>query len=116
MLCDLVFSNVPIFSFAEVSNQHRITYDSSEGDVFNVHHNGKMIKFPKTEEGLYCYRISEDTRTKIKKSETEKIMLVETIKENMEGFSNEEITWAKRARKLYHSLGAPSTTNFKYLI
>ena len=57
-----------IFSFAEVSNQHRITYDSSEGDVFNVHHNGKMIKFPKTEEGLYCYRISEDTKTKIKKT------------------------------------------------
>ena len=44
-----------IFSFAEVSNQHRITYDSSKGDVFNVHHNGKMIKFPKTKEGLYCY-------------------------------------------------------------
>ena len=106
-----------IFSFAEVSNQHRVTYDSSEGNIFNIHHNGKMIKFPKTEEGLYCYQISEDTRTRIKKGKTEKkIMLVETIKENMEGFSNKEITRAKRARKLYHSLGAPSITNFKYLI
>ena len=82
-----------IFSFAEVSNQHRITYDSNEGNVFNIHHNGKMIKFPRTEEGIYWYRISEDTKTEIKKGKMEKkIMLVETIKENMEGFSNEEIT------------------------
>ena len=106
-----------IFSFAKVSNQHRIIYDSNEGDVFNIYHDGKTIKFPKTDEGLYCYRISEDTKTKMKKGKMEKkIMLVEMIKENMEGFSSEEITRAKRARKLYHSLGAPSTTNFKYLI
>ena len=42
--------------------------------------------------------------------------MVETLKENMEGFSQDEIERAKQARKLYHSIGAPSLRNFKYLI
>ena len=42
--------------------------------------------------------------------------MVETLKENMEGFSQDEIERAKQARRLYHSIGAPSLRNFKYLI
>ena len=103
-----------IFSFAELANQHRITYDSEKGDEFNIHYGNSIIKFPRSAEGLYYYRVSDNYKKTIKDMQGHNF--VEMIKENMEGYSKEEIERARRARKLYHSIGAPSIKNFKYLI
>ena len=42
--------------------------------------------------------------------------VVTTVAENRKGYTNREFEDAKRARKLYHILGAPSTENFKKIL
>ena len=57
-----------IFSFAELVDKHRITFDSSMENAFLVHQPDKIVKFKHTPEGLYTYRVDKD----YKKSLTEK--------------------------------------------
>ena len=63
-----------IFSFAELASQHRITYDSEKGDVFKVHHGDSVIEFPRSAEGLYYYRVTDDYKNKMKKNTKAKYM------------------------------------------
>ena len=41
---------------------------------------------------------------------------LETVEENMIGFTDDKIKKAKEAKKLYHKLGAPGMGNFKYIV
>ena len=59
---------VNIFSFAELVDKHQITFDSSMENAFLVHQPDKIVKFERTPEGLYTYRVDKD----YKKSLTEK--------------------------------------------
>jgi hypothetical protein len=43
-------------------------------------------------------------------------ILVNTVGENMGHFSAAEVTRAKQARKLYHTLGGPTPLNFKIIL
>ena len=45
-----------IFSFSELKMKHKITYDSADEDAFLIHLPNKIIRFNKTNEGLYAYR------------------------------------------------------------
>ena len=47
-----------IFSFASLTKKYRVTYDSAVEDAFIVHLKGSTIKFEKTEDGLYQFKVS----------------------------------------------------------
>ena len=103
-----------IFSFAELVDKHRITFDSSVENAFLVHQPDKIVKFEHTPEGLYMYRVDKD----YKKSLTEKgnSHLVTTLSENRKGYTDQHYDRAKTARKLYHIVGTPTVENFKALL
>ena len=42
--------------------------------------------------------------------------VIESVKENLEGFTTREVTHARRARALYYMMGAPTVVNFKHLV
>ena len=74
-----------IFSFAELAEQYRITYDSSEGDHFNIHGTSKgMMKFRKIKQGLYYYNFQE---RKDNRNIKEEVQLVNTVAENRRNYS-----------------------------
>ena len=77
---------VNIFSFAELVDKHRITFNSSVENAFLVHQPDKIVKFERTPEGLYMYRVDKDH----KKSLTEKgnSHLVTTLSENWKGYTD----------------------------
>ena len=96
-----------IFSFAELLDKHLEI-------AFLVHQPDKIVKFERTPEGLYTYRVDKD----YKKSLTEKgnSHLVTTLSENRKGYTDRQYDRAKTARKLYHIVGTPTVENFKVLL
>ena len=54
-----------IFSYAEMAKKHQITYDSEIEDAFKVYLPNKIVKFTKTDQGLYIYkpRIKKNKKT-----------------------------------------------------
>ena len=105
---------VNIFSFTELVDKHRITFDSSVENTFLVHQPDKIVKFEHTPEGLYTYRVDRD----YKKSLTEKgnSHLVMTLSENRKGYTDRQYDRAKTAWKLYHIIGTPTVENFNALL
>ena len=103
-----------IFSFAELVDKHRITFDSSVENAFLVHQPDKIVKFERTPEGLYTYRVDKDYKKSLK--EKGKSHLVTTLSENREGYTDRQFDRAKTARKLYHIVGTPTVENFKALL
>ena len=97
-----------IFSFAELKQKHRITYDSTKEDAFLIHLPTKIIKFSRTNEGLYTYKPNEHVLNKT--------ILLQTVKENKQFYTNRQIARANLARKLYHNIGTPSIADFKAII
>ena len=45
-----------IFSFSSLADKYRITYDSTKEDAFCVHMDHRVLKFHRTNEGLYAYQ------------------------------------------------------------
>ena len=111
---------------AAVDAADRVTFDSAKEDAFHVYKDGKVTKFPRTPEGLYAYKptkkefeqVAESKRMKPPDStpETGLVNTIETVKENMKGFTKRQIEQAKRARKLMTVLGFPTTENFKHIL
>jgi hypothetical protein len=93
-------------------------YDSKNEDAFIVHGDTGPIKFKKTSEGLYAYKLSDNYLEEVAATKTKvaKQMYVTTVKDNMEGFSKKQVENAKRARKLYHSVGCPGVENLKTML
>ena len=66
-----------IFSFAELAQQYRITYDSSKGDHFNIHGTSiGTMKFKKSKQGLYYNNFLKNKKESIIKEE---VQLVHTV-------------------------------------
>ena len=100
-----------IFGFAKLAEKYRIVYDSDVEDAFHVYTGDKVVKFTRTDEGLYVYKPTskylkavaatkgvEPPRTM---SKTEKIScLVSTVNENKMGYTKHQFEDAKRARRL----------------
>jgi hypothetical protein len=53
-----------IFSFADLVDQYHVVYDSHVEDAFVVDVDGKEVKFPRSEEGLYYYNMPEGYKGK----------------------------------------------------
>ncbi len=95
-----------IIAVRNIIQQYRVTYDSNEL-MFVVHRpNQSNMEFRMHESGLHYY----DPRT------NNKFAFVNTVSENMEGFTKRQIKEARVARMLYGNLCYPSTFDFKWII
>ena len=106
-----------IFRFAGTVDRYKVTYDSTKEDAFNVHTKNGIVKFKRNKEGLYTYKPNTSFYNEVaeaKRNETSH--MVTTVTENKVGFTKRQVEDAKRARKLYHTMGCPMVQNFKHLL
>ena len=115
-----------IFGFADLVDKHRIVYDSHVEDAFKVHTDNGIVKFARTDEGLYVYKPTSKylkvvTADKGMKPPTndpadEISCMVSSVEENKLGYTKRQYEDAKRARRLYHIVGCPTVENFKHIL
>ena len=103
-----------IFSFTELVDKHRIAFDSSMENTFLVHQPDKIVKFKRTPEGLYMFRVDKDYKTSL--TEKGNSHLVTTLSEKRKGCTDRQYDRAKTARKLYHIVGIATVEIFKALL
>ena len=86
-----------------VRRGNRVFYDSSIEDCFVVtcENSGKVLRFPVDHRGLY---VKEATPIDC------------CVMNQVEGFTDRQVECARRARKLYHDLSAPSLSDLKQFI
>ena len=89
-----------ILCLKNVKQKYRVTYDSSTYGVFTVHKPGQQLHFVMHKDGLHYHKIT----------------LVQTVQENVEGYSQRQIQDAKKARDIYAKVGYPSARYFKNII
>ena len=97
-----------IFGLANVTDQYRVVYDSNNDDGFVVHreqHGLPNLHFRKHRSGLHVYNPKD-----------EELVFLNTVRENMEGFTKREIAGATQARKLYGMLAYPSVKDFEWAV
>jgi hypothetical protein len=115
-----------IFGFAKLVDKYRISYDSDVEDTFSVHTEDGVVKFTRSDEGLYVYKPTSDFLKEVAGTKgmqppanfqaQEVSMMVSTVKENLMGYTKRQIEDAKRARRLYHIVGCPTVENFKHIL
>jgi hypothetical protein len=98
-----------IFGLSKLKKKRRVTYDSEKEDAFIVQMNNNTLKFECNPKGLYTYKVSHEYLKK-------QSHLINTVKENRVGYTQRQFEQAKRARELYHIVGAPTIESFKALI
>jgi len=101
-----------IIALKNLKKQYRISYDSESSDAFIVHREDKglpNIEFKMHPLGLYYYDPREHNRENIFVNlAIDKSIFVNTVSENMKGYSKREIKGGERAKKLYSTLLFPS--------
>jgi Reverse transcriptase (RNA-dependent DNA polymerase) len=102
-----------IFSLAQLEKKYRITFDSKKEDAFLVHLPKKVVRFMKTESGLFVFKPKYDT-TKDKKTCLNQV--IDSVEENRSFYTERQYQRAKHARQVYHALGTPSVKDFKMII
>ena len=90
-----------IFSYAEMADRYRITYDSEKEDAFIVHLPDKPVRFKRIGINLYVFKPT----TTIK---AENAQMFNSVEENKKFYTERQFERAKRARDLFHALGTPS--------
>jgi hypothetical protein len=103
-----------IFSFAEMENKYRITYDSDVEKAFVVHLPHKKVKFMRSDNGLYYHIPTYDTTRNKHKSLMNHS--VESVDENKMLYTNRQVQRAKLTRQIYHAIGTPSVNDFKAIV
>ncbi len=96
-----------IFSYAEMLDKYRITYDSKDDDAFIVHLTGKPVQFERLGNNLYVFTPPVKRNT---------LQLLNTVEENKTFYTQRQFERAKRARDLYHALGTPLINDFKAIL
>jgi hypothetical protein len=79
-----------IFGLSKLKKKHRVTYSSEKEDAFIVHMNDNTLRFECNPEGLYTYKVSDEYLKK-------QSHLINTVKENREGYTQRQFEQAKRA-------------------
>ena len=98
-----------ILSLSRVKQQFRVTYDSANGNCFQVHKNdGEILNFHEGPRRLYYH----DMRNR----STEQCLLVNTVANNLKHFSAQDVDRAKKAHKLQVIIGRPSNEDYNWYI
>lgn len=124
-----------IFVLDDLCKRYRVTFDSEKENTFIVELDDKRkIKFKRNDRGLYTYSPLRDE--KIVHSQKGSEVGVDTVevimqgrirqrsrnvkcknkKTHVEGFTRCEVERAKRARRLYHQLGAQALPQLKLFL
>jgi hypothetical protein len=91
-----------ILSMSLIKKKFPVRYDSTVGDQFFVSKPDKDVIFAASSSGLYYHNTANRA-----------VMLVTTVKEKKEGFTDREFTRAKAARRALGLVGYPSPRDFK---
>ena len=113
-----------IFGLSKLSKKFRVTYDSEKEDAFFVYTNDGIIKFGCTSEGLYAYCPTKQFINSVANTKNLSVLpdnnnhshMISTVESNWRGFTKQQFEDAKKARNLYHQVGAPTVENFKHII
>jgi hypothetical protein len=91
----------------------KVTMDSSKEKALLVEFDKCVYKFQECANGLYFF----DTASSVKsKSEITPYSFLETVKDNKQFFTSQEIKGAEKARSIQQEIGWPSTSTFKRII
>jgi hypothetical protein len=94
-----------ILSMSLMSKTFPVRYDSASGDQFVVSKPDKDVIFSASKSGIYYH----DTTNRA-------VVLVNTVKQNKEGFTEREFNRAKSARRALGLVGYPSPRDFKNMV
>jgi hypothetical protein len=104
-----------ILSVKDVANLDsvHITMDTSKEKAMLVHHQSKVLKFRECDDGLYYYDTAEHNHNNV---ELTNYSFLETVADNSNFFSTDEIKGALRAHQTQQEMNWPSTSDFKYYV
>ena len=129
-----------ICSVSEMARKYRVTLNSQKENAFLIHmEDGRIIKFPCNDKGLYTrgasnknwlagseqvFGLKDKLRKGAKPEEKKKVSAKSkrrskskiTRGDRVEGFTRRKVLRARRTRRLYHILGAPSIGELKKCI
>ena len=101
-----------IISFKNTRKKFLIKYEE-EQDVFKVLTKNNVIKFEASKEGLYYLDLTLDHS---KKEETTGVALIQTVDENLQGYTPRQQERAKKACEFLITTGCPSVDDLKLII
>jgi hypothetical protein len=113
-----------VLSLYKLGKKHPITYDSRDrGGVFQVHTPSGVVEFKPTPQGLHALHLQENpdaayllvTGSDSPQAPDERL-LVNTVRQNYEGFTKKQIEHAERARRLMGMIGAPTERDFQGMV
>ncbi len=91
-----------VLSLNKEKQCHRVTYDSEDHDgVFQVHTNKGIVEFKPSGRGLHYHDVSDA-------SSNIELMLVNTTRENFEGFMCHKVEKAREARRIQGMIANPT--------
>ena len=104
-----------IIGFADLTKTHRIKYDSALGDVFYAKNKetGTVICFKRNSDGLYECEPSAAYMRQVKQAN---FSALQTVENNIDGFTKAQVSRAQRARSLYFAIGCPNEAQFKAIL
>ena len=103
-----------ILSLSKVKEKYRVTFDSDQNKQFIVHRpDGTQRVFQQSSRGLYFLDTSNTPRPV---TGTDGTVLVTTVADNANNFSNADYAQAVLARKIQKIIGRPTTRAFIYFI
>ena len=109
-----------IFGLYAMTQKYRVTMDSAIKNAIIVHHPNGPIEFKCTEEGLYAFnpdeKFFEEVAAKKATEPKNTFQALETVKENMQGYTQKEIKGARAAKDLYRHFQCPGYEAFKSLL
>jgi hypothetical protein len=110
-----------IFGFSKLIDEgYHVHYDSRVADEFHVTDPyGLLTVFKRDRSGLYGFRPSDkyiECVSQIQGDFQPLCHATATMDENQAAFTTSQFDRAKTARRVYHSIGAPTLENFKTLL
>ncbi len=99
-----------VVSLHETKQHHRVTYDSwDQGGVFQVYTDGGIMEFKPSSRGLHYHKVSDP-------SSNVELMLVNTVRENFEGYTRHDVERAREARCIQGMIANPTKRKFAGMV
>ena len=89
---------------ARVARNYIVSFDTDKGNCFRVHLSGRDVIFMVSTNGLYYH----DTQ--------DRVIVMTTVTENMEGFTKREVAVAGDARRGLKLVGYPSERDYTDMV
>ena len=104
-----------VFSLANMTKKHQVTFDSDDENAFIVHTEGGKMKFKLTHNNLYAYK-SHQQESDEGMGKNKPTSLIQTVTENEKFYTKRQLQRAQVARNLLHALGNPTIQDLKTIL